>query len=194
VVAIEARRHSVVHRSHFVPPTAPAGQDMLQGQLRLHWKLKRRFSLNHEIAENIGVNPASAPLSHRNTMEAPMPQDMIGKRALVTAAPRGIGLAMPAGWRRASTPNQLATSPLRRVFRDGSDAFSNARRRPARPSPCSRNLRRRSRRSSSPETRGKTMRPMRCMGLLHAMSENAVYGTFETDICKPRSRPRVQGG
>ena len=69
---------------------------MLQGQLRLHWKLKRRFSLNHEIAENIGVNPASAPLSHRNTMEAPMPQDMIGKRVVMTAAAGEIGLAMLA--------------------------------------------------------------------------------------------------
>jgi hypothetical protein len=31
-------------------------------------------------------NPASAPLTHRSTVEAPMPQDMIGKRALVTGA------------------------------------------------------------------------------------------------------------
>jgi NAD(P)-dependent dehydrogenase (short-subunit alcohol dehydrogenase family) len=39
-------------------------------------------------------NPASAPLTHRSTVEAPMPQDMIGKRALVTGAARGIGLAI----------------------------------------------------------------------------------------------------
>jgi hypothetical protein len=33
VATVEARRHPLAHRSHFVRPIAPVGQDMLHGQL-----------------------------------------------------------------------------------------------------------------------------------------------------------------
>ena len=60
-----SRASPAAHRSHVVRPTAPAGQDVLHGQLRLHWKLKGGFSTT--IAENIGAKPgvcAAVPPQH----------------------------------------------------------------------------------------------------------------------------------
>jgi hypothetical protein len=59
VVTVEARRLPLAHRSLFVRPTAEAGQDVLRGQLRLHWTLKVSSEITRlqKISES---NPAVA--------------------------------------------------------------------------------------------------------------------------------------
>ena len=99
MVAVEARRLPLAHRSHFVRPTAEAGEDVLHGQLRLHWTLKVSSEITRlqKISES---NPAVARWSAGAFEPAAAPIRAAGYE----------GHTPPSVRRRKSLPSRLGGS------------------------------------------------------------------------------------